>query len=286
MNQILPEEPHYKHYEYKQSNETSEKMNKFFKSPLGKWAVGILVTIGVVGGVFAINKLSNKNQPIETEVPTMPAEITPIMTQGVDTIEPDTTAESQSAESVEKIPTVEELEITDLTLIDKPEELVEKFLNLRTKWINSGSSENNDLAAHNTEDIQEYANSISKQYDDIYVKALLPDKWEGNQSLNEFVLDEVKIHENTLFHFFKTKHEDNMKKYFPEDKEPYWRKQNFKSVEKIVNTNGSIIIDATVYDSDNAQNNRVDGITGEYNHPSFTFSIVNEKIKLTHIIKR
>lgn len=282
MAQSLPEEPHFKYYETK----SPEKKTLTNKEKLIA-AMSGLVLLLVVGGGLAINKYSHKNQPVETEVPTTPAE-TPQVT--IETTP--AAAEKPTEVAAEILPTVESLEVS-ASLISNPEELVKTFEADRiTAWMNAGATPENAkkwLEKSNGALGDEFLNQVASEYDQLFIDALYVKGWQSNPNLAANV-DRMKlIHKNTLAFYFAT----SFPNINPQDEEPFKRGAE---VTKVYSNNPitidgikRITITTIQHDYDNAMKNRIgkengQAVTGQDNQPTMSYAIEGDKIKYLNII--
>jgi len=285
MTQTLPEEPHFKHYEYVKNSKTPEKKGFTNKEKLIA-AMSGLVLLLVVGGGIAANKVFNKTpQPTETEMPTTPVEEDLVIIENAPVVEV----------APEVLPTVESLEV-DASLISNPEELVKTLEEKRmTEWFNAGSTPENAKKWMGAEDLNarnEFIDKIASEYDQLFIKALFVEDWQSTPSLVKYI-DRVKsIHKNTIKMYYMTSFPD----VNPDDKEPYKRGVTVNEVHPhnrlangtILETNGKIIITTLQRDYDNADKSRVGtrdnaGVTGEDNHPVTSYTVTGKTIKVSNV---
>ncbi|MFZ2125122.1 MAG: hypothetical protein WA087_01210 [Candidatus Saccharimonadales bacterium] len=270
----------------KSSDKMSEKMSEFIKSPIGKFAVGMLVVI-VVGSGIAAEKYFNRDKVENEATNTPPQQEQQVTIPSANEDVTDPSRNSASAEQVntpetnETLPTVESIEIKDQTLLDRPEELMTILQQKRTDLINYGRTEEN--ADKSVGLRKEDMSSMTDIIDKVYFKALLPEDYESNTSLKDFAQTMQDIHKDVLYKFSYTFHTGYNKQVFPEDKEPYSRSMLLRSIEKIdqIDNNTTIII-AKTYDEDNSKENRVaeKGVITQDNKALFTFQYDGKSLKL------
>jgi hypothetical protein len=195
----------------------------------------------------------------------------------------------EEPQEIEKMPTVESLQIS-AELIDKPEELVQELLNkAMTNWENAGANKSNyELAvdALINEEIQfeDFSKELAPKYDDLYIKALFPADWESTQSLVDVVDVMSKIHGATLTAYLGT----STPAAYSEDKEPYSRNVIGELLEVVSKSDDTIVLKVKAYDTDNADMNRVGeeysgGKKADPNHIAiheFTLAVEGNSIKI------
>lgn len=221
------------------------------------------------------NKNLDQNRPVATapigpsEIPTKEAQ-TPIGTP-------------------ETLPTAKSLEM-DASLLSNPELLATTFINdLSTEWFNAGASLENAQAAFDLGSISIYAKKIASEYDKIFIEALLIKGWESNPQLVEWVRRVTEGHYNNLMVYYAT---SSVISEDPANEVPYMRGSKLDKIDSFnYPNNKSVIISTTEHDYDNADKNRVEDISNGFKvdsdsivHPARTFTIINNKIKLSNII--
>ena len=285
---MLPEgmpEDHINYLNYyknkdKDSSVTPEKNHFTNKQKIIAAVSGIALTAAMVAGGVAFNKYSHRNQVVETEAPTT------------------TTGTTQMNVEVnptnEELPKMEDLEITNLSLMNNPEELAKMFDEDRlTEWFNAGATPENAKAAFASRDIPAYAKKIAEQYDPIFISALFVNNWESNPSLVEMAKRMKEGHLSTLTAYYATSLSD----IDPANKEPYRRGIEVTKIDSMTSSHASsinsrtITITTTQHDYDNANNNMIGtekqyngGVTGQENKPTTTYTIEGNTIKLSNVV--
>ncbi len=245
------------------------------------YTAGVFLVFGAV--YFGINnKFKSSNHPESTPVEQLATKTTP------ESINPTETAVSSA---IEKLPDYKDLEL-DASLMKDPTALMlaidgdgsDKYDNgLITKWMNAGTvplgekRPAGETVAHRLEE--------AAKFDDIYIKALMVDKWESNPDLAAWVKVMIGIHENVVTFNFATSNG------LPGDTIPYRHGVATKYIRLGETLSAdSIKLRVTNIDYDTAKGNRVStefggGVTGrEYDH-SITFVNQNGKVKISnHVI--
>lgn len=242
-----------------------------------------LILSGIVAGTIFENS-KNKGQPTDNPMPTI-TEPSKIPTQS--TTSPETSPTSPAKE----ILTVKSLEV-DASLISDPELLSKTFVDkLLTEWWNAGATPDNANAAYDFGSLPIYAKKIAAEYDKIFIEAILIEDWESNPRLVDFVNRTTTIHYQVLTAYFAT---SSLGGYLdPDDKVPYLRGSKCTKVDSFTSPkNGSITIQTTENDYDNADENRIgeglsDGTKVNSNsiaHPTTIYDTVDGKLKISDII--
>jgi hypothetical protein len=182
----------------------------------------------------------------------------------------------------EVIPTVESLKL-DPALINNPEELTKTVDNTLTQWINSGSGESNAKPAMESADYTAYAANIASGYDDVYKKALLPDNWESNQSLLDWIHNASTIHAQTLAYNYGT---TPSLKIDSANKEAYTAGYKYVSFDgAVTNPDKSVTITDTSLPYDNSKQNSLSqhtlqAVDGKEIRTSTTYAVINGELKI------
>jgi|GEM_PF-807175 len=279
------------------SDKMSEKMSEFIKSPIGKFAVGMMVVIVVAGGIAAEkylnrdkteNEVTNTPPQQEQQIPLAPEQANPA------TVVEDTGSQAEVVESVEKIPTVEELEM-DPSLLDDPDEFIKNYTeSTMTSWINAGATpENAKLASENWYkgiSKEDTAKQIADEYDDIYINALLSKEWQSSSNMREYVDIIKKIHSETIYVYLLT---SNVNGGSPEDEQPYRMEIKLTKTIHKQYKDKSVTFTNTQHYVDNSDKNRAgkewnSGVKAQEKYPIYIFGMEEngkgvKKIKLTGI---
>jgi hypothetical protein len=229
----------------------------FIKSPIGKFAVGILVVL-VVGGIAARELFKNKQA--ENDVINNPAQ----QEQQINNPNNESSAissanknEQATPESkAEVLPTVESLKI-DASLIDKPEELIKAFNDRETIWFNIGATHENTMAAFkHSGNLDSVAEEDADKYDKLFTDALFTKGWEdSNTALPKYAASMKALNSQTLSLYYRTDRPDLV----PSDKEPYRRTASSSQIKQISRdtVDHSVTIKYLREDFDNADKNGV-----------------------------
>jgi len=212
---------------------------------------GLILAGIVTGTIFANSK--GKGQPTTNPTPTMTEpNKNPTTTQTPTTQTKPTSPETSPTTIQNELPlTVENLEL-DSSLLSNPEILASKFNELITEWINSGATkENTEKAFASNMELNEYAEILAAEYDDICIKALLIDGWESDPALMQWVNKKTLIHSATLSVYFKTQNP------VMGDYEPYKRWYSCEDIESF-SVDGSDIATLIIsnHQQDNSDKNR------------------------------
>jgi len=184
--------------------------------------------------------------------------------------------------------TVESVSISAEALSD-PDAFMETYLENRiTAWFNAGATPENARLAMEQGLSPQFAQQVAAEYDQIFIDALLVEGWESNPRLASWVDRMKEIHWETLQLYFATSDPS----ITPEDIEPYARYSNLETIISFTtNPDGSINIQNSEHDSDNADKNSIgerpgaEPVAGETDTPTRTFVIDgNGKIKLSDLI--
>ena len=264
----------------------SEKMSEFIKSPIGKFAVGMLVVL-VVGGIAAREMLKNKQ--VDNEITNTPPQQEQQVASPVnETVDNSSSEQNIAEESAETLPSVESLEI-DASLMSNPEELEKAFISRYTEWYNAGATkENAEAAISSSEGPFAYAAKVAAPYDERYIDALFIDDWESVPSLVQFAERmKVNLHQTTLSDYFKT----SFPNFIKEDIEPFRRWEEVISIDSVKTNKPDswVVIDASQKLHYNEGKHHihtdgyVDGVQSKTNHSTSSYVVVDGKVKLSEI---
>lgn len=186
----------------------------------------------------------------------------------------------------EVIPAAASLKL-DPALFKNPGELAKTIaVKTMTQWINSGSGEANAKLAMGSTNYDTYAAEVAKKYDMAYQEALLPDKWEANQSLVSWMHNLTLGHAQTLAFNYST-----TPSLVPDsaNHEAYSAGFTFISLDSVVvNGDQSITITDTELPYDNSLKNSVSqlssqAIDGKQLHTSMTYAVIGGEIKIVNV---
>ena len=171
-------------------------MSEFTKSPIGIFAVSMLVV--VIASGIAAEKYFNRDKADNEATNTPPQQEQQLAASAINETVVESSNNNTSAEQVstpesnEVLPSVESLEI-DASLMSNPEELEKAFISRYTGWYNSGATkENAEAAISSTEGPLAYTAKVAAPYDERFIDALFIENWESVPSLVEFA-DRMKV---------------------------------------------------------------------------------------------
>lgn len=186
----------------------------------------------------------------------------------------------------EVIPTAASLKL-DPALFKNPGELAKTIAGkTMTQWINSGSGEANAKLAMGSANSNTYAAEVANKYDIAYQEALLPDKWEANQSLVSWMHNLTLGHAQTLVYNYSTM---PSLKLDSANHEAYSAGFTFISLDSVVvNGDQSITITNTELPYDNSLKNSISqlssqAVDGKQLHTSMTYAVIGGEIKIVNV---
>lgn len=204
--------------------------------------------------------------------------------QDTSTSQSNQTNNSTATSTAETLPTVESLELSS-DLISNPNSLSAAEEAFFTKWINSGATEENVVAALESGNTKTYAEQVAAKYDPIFIDALLVDDWENNPKLVALVNKMTTAHIQTLNLYFNT----SLPNIYPKDKAPYAVVFESTGVTGFTkNADGTYSYTSSNYVHDNADQNRAleltngDRVNNVGSGPR-TFTVVDNTLKLSDI---
>jgi len=278
-----------------------KEITEFIKSPIGKWVVRALVVLVATGGIVIAEKFIN-NDKTDNEAINMPpqqaqqasptANQEPAPSESA-SVAPELSKEDQELQTkldkieiLEKVPTVEELEV-DASLMSDPAAVVDKILvQGYNKWINSGGTMNNrkDWKDSSNMTALEYATSIAPGYDKVFEDAFFVDSWEDTSNplyipLHNMSKINRKNHINTLTFSLLTLSEDNS----------YRRMTELTNMKVVSSTPKSLTVDVTLRDVSNSHLNRAgstwknSNLDDEGDRAWVDFIVKDGKVKIQHI---